>query len=202
MISALITFDEHNDNNNNKNENDNKNGVCGSEELKKYFDKLYQELKLSSLDDWYSVALNVIDLPPSTIPPLTDEEEGGLEGMALIRLLKQLYPDHSWNDLLYARKTKKFWTKANTALFLHLVHQRLTVTEVILDESCWYFVPSFTKLFEALNAMSLLRKYKGSYINLLSDFYPHYSWDITRFVDFYHSSNLLAIYLSTLSFSS
>ena len=236
------------------------------DEQKQFFDELYKELKLKSLNDWYFISPDVISLypgghsilfPSSPLPSphnvnnnnnninndnekniiinkeikREEEEEGeeekkeGMEGLEHIRVLKKVYPHHHWNDLLYAKKTIKFWNRKNTKEFLDHILSFLSSsssssstsssssistsisssisssisTSISLSNRMekWYWIPSYPKLFEALNAMSLMKKYKGSYVNLIADIYPHYPWDLSRFLSsFDHTSSLLSIFLS------
>jgi hypothetical protein len=72
---------------------------------RRFFDWLFQELQLQSLDQWYSVPREVV-INNGGIGLITHYYSN-----SLVNALKALYPEHNWLEWRFPKVSRSYWTE-------------------------------------------------------------------------------------------
>lgn len=136
---------------------------------KLYFEWISKEMKFRSMEDWY------------TINPEDIELRGGyyllqLYGGSLTSALKAVYPHQKWHSWFEPNLFQEFWkNSSNQKAYLEwYFHARNLET---MDD--WYNVKN--EDIVKYKGIGLLREYNNSLEKALRTVYPQHSWTIWQF---------------------
>ena len=95
---------------------------------------------------------------------------------SLNKLLSSIYPEISWKFWEFETVNKGVWDDLdNQREFLHWVAEKLSIRE----KKDWYSIK--TEDINKLGGSTLLSKYKGSLLKLLSSVFPQENWNVWDF---------------------
>jgi hypothetical protein len=133
-----------------------------------FFDWLGQQLRFSSLNDWYNV--NVESLVEYGGSGIVSCYYGG----SLANTLSSIYPQHSWYPWKFQRVEYRFWeNKDNQKRFIHWLSKELQIFH--LED--WYRVS--LKDIQRVAPTTLFIYQKGL-ATVLSDLYPQHPWELAK----------------------
>lgn len=114
------------------------------------FDWLGEQLGVCNLDDWYKVSCSQVAAVA-----------GGLFSHyfhgSLISALRSVYPEHNWDEWMFKRLGKKYWTRAHSER-PKLVLERLKEKYKIQKPSQWFVCTIDRSFFVALSFTELFTK--------------------------------------------
>lgn len=130
---------------------------------------LREKLGLESLDAWYAVTHDTyVRNSGSTLLRLF--------GGSPYKMLKALYPEHSWQPHLFKTSPRSYWETNRPAIenFFNFAAEQCGVTS--LDD--WYRVS--LKQLKRLGGFQMIMR-NGGLFTVLSALYPDHKWDASKF---------------------
>lgn len=135
---------------------------------RKLMDKIGEELGVKVLDDWYKVSTQEVLSRRASF--VTNIYHGSLSNT-----LKQLYPEHPWNELKFENTRPNTWrNESNRKNALEKVGVELGVKKM----EDWYNI-SVVDVQKKANFIN--RYYNGCLATALQQLYPEHPWDPFRF---------------------
>jgi len=132
---------------------------------KLYFEWLTSELKIKSMEDWYTITKEDV---------LKKEGAGGVlvyHRHSLVQALKDLYPNYPWQEWKFKLAIKGFWNiDDNAKAYLRSIADQLGFKHV----RDWYNM-SF-KFLQVNKGSTILKRHTGL-IPLLKKHFPEHNWD-------------------------
>jgi len=127
----------------------------------RYMNFLFKELGFTKMEDWYKVKSS--DFKSSIIGEFNSSYQA---------LIKDTYPDFSWDIDKFFRVPNNYWNDVNNhKLEVEKIKKKLVITNM----EDWYNVDR--NVFNT----TMLKYYNNSHINFLCFVYPNYEWDFKKF---------------------